>query len=237
MQFPPRSKIPPVQHTTEKAAGLYPSVSSTVCCPRSMLILSVALESQAGHCHRGFVVSSWRLAFPGSSQAPPAPSCCPRSSSKSSQTPQSLPRLFPLRPFPHQQETKLWPSFRYSSLRRQNSNLPPPRSLGWLRGRTQRRTFTDTMSSLTKVARVGARWGTSNPRVCSRICPAQNTAKSSIQSPDDVSVFTPRCKEMMKLLLPSGEWGWAPTTAAQWQAATAQPCAYCPVSGQWHRLF
>lgn len=118
-----------------------------------MLILSVALESQAGHCHRGFVVSSWRLAFPGSSQAPPAPSCCPRSSSKSSQTPQGLPRLFPLRPFPHQQETKLWPSFRYSSLRRQNSNLPPPRSLGWLRGRTQRRTFTDTMCSLTKVAR------------------------------------------------------------------------------------
>lgn len=83
---------------------------------------------------------------------------------------------------------------------------------------------------------VGARWGTSNPRVCPRI-PAQNTAKSSIQSPDDVSIFTTRCEELMKLSLPSGKRGWALTTAAQWQAATAQPCAYRPVSGQWHRLF
>lgn len=85
--------------------------------------------------------------------------------------------------------------------------------------------------------RLGARWGTSNPSVCSRICPVQNTAKSSIQSPDDVSVFAPRYKEMMKFLLPSGEWGWALTAAAQWRAATAQLCAYCPASGQRHRLF
>lgn len=96
------------------------------------------------------MVSSWRLAFPGSSHALPAPSCCTRSSSKSSQTPQGLPHLFPHRPFSHQQKTKTWPSFRYSSLRKQNSNLPPSRSLGWLCGR---RTFTDTMCSLTKVAR------------------------------------------------------------------------------------
>lgn len=99
------------------------------------------------------MVSSWRLAFPGSSHAPPAPSCWPRSSSKSSQTPQGLPRLFPHHPFSHQQETNLWPSFRYSSLRRQNSNLPPPRSLERLCGRTQRRTFADTTCPLTKVAR------------------------------------------------------------------------------------
>lgn len=45
------------------AAGLCPSVSSAVCCPRSLLILSVGSEKQAGRCHQGTVVSSWRLAF------------------------------------------------------------------------------------------------------------------------------------------------------------------------------
>lgn len=52
--------------------------------------------------------------------------------------------------------------------------------------------------------RVAARWGTSKPRVCSRFS-VQSTAQSNNQSPDGVPVFTPRCKEIIKLLLPSGK--------------------------------
>lgn len=130
VQFPLQNKNPSVQHVRERASGRCPSVSSTVCCPRSLLILSVALENQAGHCHQGFVVSSWRSAFPGSSHAPPASSCCPQSSRKSKPDPSNPPLPLPPFLFSHHQEMKLWTSFRCSSLRRQNLNMPPPKSLG-----------------------------------------------------------------------------------------------------------
>lgn len=141
----------------------YASLSSTVCCPTSLLILVCGLEKQAGRCHQGTVVSSWRLAT--------SLFLLPPEQQKKHAWPLPSPQLLSS----HQQETKLWPGFRSSALWRQNSDLPPPKSLGaalWAKAMKdvhRHKVFPDHARGTEK-----GRCCISSPRACSRFT-AQNT--------------------------------------------------------------
>lgn len=138
MQFPLENKNPTAQHNRERAAGLCLSVSSAVCCPRSLLIFVCGLR-EAGwllsprDCGLQLEVSHQPLpAAPGAAEK----ACLTLASSPT-------PLLSPA-------GNKALARVQILSLEEGKIQIcHPQRALGRLCGRRQWRMFADTRCSLT----------------------------------------------------------------------------------------